>query len=81
MRVLLSSLDGKSNMLTGTVKFFHDGRGFGFLVDSEGRDVFVHYSVIESDDWKTLTEGDVVQYELKEGPKGLSASKVVRANQ
>lgn len=65
-------------MLSGVVKSFHDGRGFGFLVDSEGRDVFVHYSAIESTDWKTLQVGEVVQYELREGPKGLQAAKVVR---
>lgn len=65
-------------MLTGTVKFFMDNRGFGFLVDAEGRDVFVHYSAIESNEFKTLKEGEVVQYELKEGPKGLSAAKVIR---
>lgn len=68
-------------MLTGTVKWFHDGKGWGFLLDAEGRDVFVHYSVIESDEFKTLAEGEVVQYELKSGPKGLQAAKVVRNKQ
>lgn len=68
-------------MLTGTVKWFHDGKGWGFLLDAEGRDVFVHYSVIESEEFKTLAEGEVVQYELKSGPKGLQAAKVVRNNQ
>lgn len=68
-------------MLTGTVKSFHDGRGFGFLVDADGRDVFVHYSAIDSTEWKTLEVGEVVKYELREGPKGLQASKVVRTVQ
>ena len=65
-------------MATGTVKWFNDAKGFGFIAHSSGRDVFVHYSVIATDGFKTLKDGETVEYELKEGPKGLQAAKVVR---
>ena len=62
----------------GVVKWFNDAKGFGFIEHSSGRDVFVHYSVIEWDGFKTLKDGEEVNYELVEGDKGLSAAKVVR---
>jgi len=71
--------ESESSTLKGTVKWFNDAKGFGFIAHSSGRDVFVHYSVIASDGFKTLKDGETVEYELKEGPKGLQASKVVRA--
>lgn len=70
--------DSESSTLKGTVKWFNDAKGFGFIAHSSGRDVFVHYSVIASEGFKTLKDGETVEYELKEGPKGLQASKVVR---
>ena len=70
--------DSDSSTLKGTVKWFNDAKGFGFIAHSSGRDVFVHYSVIASEGFKTLKDGETVEYELKEGPKGLQASKVVR---
>lgn len=70
--------DSDSSTLKGTVKWFNDAKGFGFIAHSSGRDVFVHYSVITSEGFKTLKDGETVEYELKEGPKGLQASKVVR---
>jgi CspA family cold shock protein len=70
--------DSQSNTLKGTVKWFNDAKGFGFIAHSSGRDVFVHYSVIATDGFKTLKDGETVEYELKEGPKGLQAAKVVR---
>ena len=70
--------DSESSTLKGTVKWFNDAKGFGFIEHTSGRDVFVHYSVIASDGFKTLKDGETVEYELKEGPKGLQASKVLR---
>ena len=70
--------DSESSTLKGTVKWFNDAKGFGFIAHSSGRDVFVHYSVIATEGFKTLKDGETVEYELKEGPKGLQAAKVVR---
>jgi len=70
--------ESESGILKGVVKWFNDAKGFGFIQHTSGRDVFVHYSVISSDGFKTLKDGETVEYELKEGPKGLQASKVVR---
>jgi cold shock protein len=70
-----------SETLRGVVKWFNDAKGFGFIEHKSGKDVFVHYSVIIADGFKTLKDGEVVEYELSEGAKGLHASKVVRINQ
>jgi CspA family cold shock protein len=70
--------DTESSTLKGTVKWFNDAKGFGFIAHSSGRDVFVHYSVIASEGFKTLKDGETVEYEVKEGPKGLQAAKVLR---
>ena len=67
-------------MLTGVVKWFNDAKGFGFIEHTSGKDVFVHYSVIEWDGFKTLKDGEKVLYELKEGEKGLHAARVTRPN-
>jgi len=74
----MSESESESEILKGVVKWFNDAKGFGFIQHTSGRDVFVHYSVISSDGFKTLKDGETVEYELKEGPKGLQASKVVR---
>ena len=66
-------------MSKGTVKWFNDTRGYGFIARPEGDDVFVHFSAIVSDDFRTLTEGDEVEFELAETENGLQASNVVRA--
>jgi CspA family cold shock protein len=64
-------------MRQGKVKWFNDAKGFGFIeLEPEGGDVFVHYSVIDMDGFKTLREGQLVEYEAVEGPKGFSATKV-----
>jgi len=64
-------------MQQGRVKWFNDSKGFGFIeLESGGGDVFVHYSVIDMDGFKTLREGQLVEYEAVEGPKGFSATKV-----
>jgi CspA family cold shock protein len=70
-----------SDALKGVVKWFNDAKGFGFIEHTSGKDVFVHYSVIESEGFKTLKDGEEVLYEIKEGPKGLHAVKVKKADE
>ena len=62
----------------GVVKWFNDAKGFGFIEHSSGKDVFVHYSVIEWDGFKTLKDGEEVEYVLSQGDKGLHAARVTR---
>ena len=62
--------------LTGTVKWFSDQKGFGFLSVEGGKDVFVHHSAIESQGFRTLSEGDRVEFTLENGPKGPAAANV-----
>lgn len=64
--------------LRGVVKWFNDAKGFGFIEHESGKDVFVHYSVITQEGFKTLKDGEEVLYELSQGDKGLHAAKVVR---
>lgn len=66
-------------MATGKVKWFNRTKGFGFIEQDAGEDVFVHYSAINQDGFKTLDEGDPVQFEVVDGPKGLQAVNVQRA--
>ncbi len=61
---------------TGTVKWFNDAKGFGFITSESGQDVFVHYSAIKAEGFRSLKEGSQVEYELSETPKGLQASNV-----
>ena len=68
----------KLKMAEGTVKWFNDKKGFGFIVADTGKDVFVHHSVIEGEGYKTLKEGDKVQFDIVNGPKGEQATKVVK---
>ncbi len=63
----------------GLVKWFNDAKGFGFIEHTSGRDVFVHYSVIQTEGFKTLKDGEEVNYELSEGEKGLHAARVFRS--
>ena len=63
-------------MPEGRVKWFNEQKGYGFISREDGDDVFVHYSEIESDGFKTLSEDQEVTFELKEGPKGLQAAHV-----
>jgi len=64
----------------GTVKWFNNAKGFGFLGRDGGADVFVHYSSIQSDGYKSLKEGDEVEFDIIEGSKGPQADRVVRIN-
>jgi CspA family cold shock protein len=65
-------------MAQGTVKWFNESKGFGFITQEDGSDVFAHYSAIESQGFKTLTEGDVVNFDVIEGNKGPKASNIVK---
>jgi len=64
-------------MSEGTVKWFNEQKGFGFIEDSEGGDVFVHYSAITSSGFKTLAEGQRVSFEITKGKKGPAAENVM----
>lgn len=66
------------NVKLGRVKWFNDVKGFGFIEHSSGRDVFVHFSVIETDGFKSLKEGEEVEYELDIRDRGYFAKKVVK---
>jgi CspA family cold shock protein len=65
-------------MEQGTVKWFNNTKGYGFIKRESGEDVFVHYKSINGDGYKTLNEGDKVEFEVEQGPKGLQAGKVVK---
>ena len=63
-------------MLNGVVKWFNDAKGYGFISQEDGNDIFVHFSAIEMDGRKTLYEGQQVQFDVSDGPKGQQASNV-----
>ena len=65
-------------MLQGKVKWFNESKGFGFIEQDEGNDVFVHYTAIAGDGFKTLGEGDEVEFEIVDGPKGPAAANVTK---
>ena len=67
-------------MTRGTVKWFNERKGYGFIARDDGDDVFVHFSAINSSGFKTLNEGDEVTFEITEGPKGLQAANVTKAS-
>jgi cold shock protein len=63
----------------GTVKWFNESKGFGFIQQESGEDVFVHYSAISGDGFKTLAEGERLEFDITQGPKGLQAANVRKA--
>jgi len=65
-------------MATGTVKWFNETKGFGFITQDNGTDVFAHYTAIQGDGFKTLAEGDKVSFDVIEGEKGPKAANIVK---
>ena len=65
-------------MATGTVKWFNSEKGYGFISQDKGPDVFVHYSAITGDGYRNLEENEKVEFDVNQGPKGLQAANVVR---
>ena len=65
-------------MATGKGKWFNDSKGFGFITPENGEDVFVHHTAIQSDGFKSLSDGDQVEFETEQGEKGLKAANVVK---
>ena len=63
-------------MSTGRVKWFNDAKGYGFIAQEGGPDVFVHYTAIKGDGFRSLAEGQLVEFEVAQGPKGLQAQNV-----
>jgi CspA family cold shock protein len=63
-------------MVQGQVKWFNDAKGYGFITQEDGQDVFVHFSAIQASGFKSLAEGDKVEFEVTRGPKGLQAANV-----
>ncbi len=73
----LFRLEVITDMVTGTVKWFNESKGFGFITPADGSaDVFVHFSAIAGDGFKTLAEGQAVNFNVEDGPKGLQATQV-----
>lgn len=66
-----------SERITGTVKWFNNSKGYGFIAHEGGEDVFVHFSAIQSQGYRTLQEGQTVEFTVEKGPKGLQAANVV----
>ena len=67
-------------MAQGTVKWFNDSKGFGFISQEGGEDVFVHHTAIQMDGFRSLAEGDRVEFEIVKGPKGLQAQNVRKSS-
>ena len=67
-----------SERIVGTVKWFNGSKGYGFLAQEGGADVFVHFSAIEGDGYRNLEEGQKVEFSIQQGPKGLQAADVVK---
>jgi CspA family cold shock protein len=68
-------------MAKGTVKWFNASKGYGFIAQEDGGDLFVHFSAIQGDGYKSLDEGQAVEFEVSQGPKGPQATNVVKASE
>jgi CspA family cold shock protein len=77
-RFVRGSQKEEGSMPTGKVKWFNEKKGYGFIAQESGDDVFVHFSAITGDGFKTLTEGEAVEFEITQGPKGPQAANVTR---
>jgi len=73
---LRTRLQQEFQVASGTVKWFNEAKGFGFLSQPDGEDVFVHFSAIAGEGFKTLAEGEAVEFDVTRGPKGLQAANV-----
>src|SRR5512134_1017265 len=71
-----SNSRGSKSMAKGKVKWFNDAKGFGFIAQESGPDVFVHFTAIQADGFRSLAEGDAVEFDVAQGPKGLQAQNV-----
>ena len=69
-----------NNRVTGTVKWFNAAKGYGFIAHEGGKDVFVHYSAIQADGYRSLNEGDKVEFTIEEGAKGPQAVNVTKVS-
>jgi CspA family cold shock protein len=70
---------GGTAVAKGKVKWFNNSKGYGFIQQEDGTDIFVHFSAIQGDGYKTLDEGQAVEFEVTQGPKGLQAANVAKA--
>ncbi len=71
--------EGFTPVANGKVKWFNNSKGYGFIQQEDGTDIFVHFSAIQGDGYKTLEEGQTVEFEITQGPKGLQAANVSKA--
>ena len=76
---LRARLQQEYKVASGTVKWFNEAKGFGFISQADGEDVFVHFSAIAGDGFKTLAEGEAIEFDVTRGPKGLQAANVRKA--
>jgi cold shock protein len=79
-RKILKRSRGETAMANGVVKWFNNSKGFGFITQENGEDVFVHFSAISGEGFKSLNEGDKVTFEVVKGPKGLQAANVAKVS-